>query len=196
MRHTSPRREEDRVVQEQQSRWQPTRKQLLWAGRIAALAFLIIVICGYLLDWKWTGIPKRTLCDWLQLLIIPAVLAGGGLWFNRQQREQELQTADRRAQDEALQGYLDQMSDMLIPSSKDLPSLYKARPGDSLSSVARARTLTVLPRLDGDRKARVVQFLHESGLIAKRQPIVAMIGADLSGADLKLAKLSAAHQIV
>jgi len=132
---------------------------------------LIIVICGYLFGWKWTGLPEQTLWDWLQLLIIPAVLAGVGLWFNRQQREQELQTADRRAQDEALQAYLDQMSAMLVRPSKDLPSLYKARPGDSLSSVARARTLTVLPRLDGRRKARVVQFLYESGLIAENRPI-------------------------
>ena len=188
--------------QEQQSRWRPTRTQLLWAGGIAALAFLIIVICGYLFGWKWTGLPKQTLWDWLQLLIIPAVLAGVGLWFNRQQREQELQTADRRAQDEALQAYLDQMSDMLIPSSKDLPSLYKARPGDSLSSVARARTLTVLPRLDGGRKARVVQFLYESGLIYKEQTllneadlierrhsIVSLLQATLSGATLSFANL-------
>src|SRR5215207_2954903 len=185
MLHTSARREEGRVDQQQEPRWQPTRRQLLWAGGIAALAFLIIVICGYLFGWKWTGLPKQTLWDWLQLLIIPAVLAGVGLWFNRQQREQELQTADRRAQDEALQAYLDQMSAMLIPSSKDLPSLYKARPGDSLSSVARARTLTVLPRLDGDLKARVVQFLYESGLIAKNRPFFAMGGADLRWADLR-----------
>jgi hypothetical protein len=80
-------------------------------------------------------------------------------------------------------------SDIGHAHTEDRPSLYKARPGDSLSSVARARTLTVLPRLDGDRKARVVQFLHESGLIAKNCPIVAMSGANLSwavliGADL------------
>jgi hypothetical protein len=175
-------------------RWPPSRRQLLWtASGIATLAFLIIVIFGYLLGWKWTGLPKQTPWDWLQLLIIPAVLAGVGLWFNRQQHEQELQTADRRAQDEALQAYLDQMSAMLAPPSKDLPSLYKARPGDSLSSVARARTLTVLPRLDGRRKARVVQFLYESGLIAENRPIVAMRGAYLRGADLSRANLSGAY---
>jgi hypothetical protein len=141
-------------------------------------------------------------------LIIPAVLVGVGLWFNRQQRKQELQIADRRAQDEALadrraqdealQAYLDQFSDMLIPSSKDLPSLYKARPGDSLSSVARAWTLTVLPRLDGDRKARVVQFLYKSGLISRERPVLALneanlIEAELSGANLMLADLSKAN---
>jgi len=37
-----------------------------------------------------------------------------------------------------------------------------------------------------------VQFLHESGLIAKNRPIVAMRGAHLSEADLKGADLSEA----
>jgi hypothetical protein len=72
----------------------PTRRRRLWAAcGFATLAFLGIVICGYLFGWKLTGLSKRALWDWLQLLIIPAVLAGGGLWFNHQQREQELQTA-------------------------------------------------------------------------------------------------------
>ncbi len=183
---------------QQQSRWRPTRRQLLWAGAAVAL-----MIGAVLIGYRY-GI---TLWDWIKLLIVPAVLAGGGLWFNRQQRERELEIAreqreqevtiaEQRTQDEALQAYLDQMSDMLLPN-KDRPSLYKARPGDSLSSVARARTLTVLPRLDGDRKARVVQFLYESGLIFSERPVLDLRGAHLSkaklsGADLRGANLSEA----
>jgi len=59
------------------------------------------------------------------------VIAGGGLWLNRQQRErelgiareqreQEVEIAERRTQDEALQAYLDQMSAMLIPNKTNL----------------------------------------------------------------------------
>jgi uncharacterized protein YjbI with pentapeptide repeats len=143
----------------------------------------IAVLIGYHYD--------ITLWDWIKLLVVPVVIAGGGLWFNRQQRERELEIAERHTQDEALQAYLDQMSDMLIPNT-DQPSLYKARPGDSLSSVARARTLTVLSRLDGDRKARVVQFLYESRLIAKERPVLDLRGANLSGVDLRRTKLSEA----
>jgi Pentapeptide repeats (8 copies) len=193
MLHTSPRREEYRVAQQQQDgqqqepRWQPTRRQLLWTGATVGLLLLTIaVVIGYRYD--------ITVWDWLKLLIVPVVIAGGGLWFNRQQRERELEIArqqreqeldisERRTQDEALQAYLDQMSDMLLPN-KDRPSLYKARAGDSLSSVARARTLTALPRLDEDRKARVVQFLHESGLITKNRPILDLSDTDLSDTDL------------
>jgi len=182
--------------QQRQSRWHPTRRQLLWAGATVGLVlFTIAILIGYRYD--------ITLWNWLKLLVVPAVIAGGGLWFNRQQREreleisrkqreQELKIAERRTQDEALQAYLDQMSAMLIPTT-DQPSLYKARPGDSLSSVARARTLTVLPRLDGDRKARVVQFLYESGLIATEHQVLDLSGADLSGAVLSTASLRGAN---
>src|SRR5215210_5632192 len=60
-----------------------SKKQLLWTGGITSLAFLLIVICGYLFGWKWTGLPKRTLWDWLDLLIVPVVLAIGGYLFTR-----------------------------------------------------------------------------------------------------------------
>ncbi len=149
------------------------------------------MICGYLLGWKWTGLSKRTLWDWLDLLIVPAVLAIGGYLFTRSENRATQAAAERRAQDEALQAYLDHMSDMLIPGA-DQPSLYKAHPGDSLSSVARARTLTVLPSIDGDRKARVVRFLYESGLITRDRPVIDLSGADLRGANLRGADLTRA----
>jgi uncharacterized protein YjbI with pentapeptide repeats len=205
-------------VEQQHSRWRPTRRQVLWtAGTFGSLAFLIIVICGYLFGWKWTGLPGRTLWNWLDLLIVPAVLALGGYLFalseNRrtqetanQQRELDRKLAQQRAetdrkiaddrqQDTTLQAYLDGMAQLLI--DKEQP-LHRAQQGDSLSSVARARTLTVLPRLDGDRKARVVQFLYESGLIAGAHPILDLSGADLfeadlRGADLRKANLSEAN---
>jgi uncharacterized protein YjbI with pentapeptide repeats len=211
-------REEERPVEQREQsrwrrtigqllRWRPTRTQLLWAGGIAALAFLVIVICGYLFGWKWTGLPKQTLWDWLQLLIIPAVLAGVGLWFNRQQQERQraddwrqqeraLDIADQRAQDDALQAYLDQMSHML--TNRERP-LRRAQPGDDLSVVARARTLTVLTKLekkrkiDKERKGSVVQFLYESGLITKDRRILDLSKADLFMVDLRAAKLSEAN---
>jgi uncharacterized protein YjbI with pentapeptide repeats len=171
------------VDQQQQPSWRPTRSQVLWTGGIVG-ALSVSILIGYRY-----GI---TLWDWIKLLIVPAVIAGGGLWFNAQQRERERQIANDRAQDEALQAYLDQMSGMLAPPSKDLPPLYKVQPGEPLSSVARARTLTVLPRLGGDRKARVVQFLYEAGLIDKDHLVLRLHGANLSRVDLRRARLSKA----
>jgi uncharacterized protein YjbI with pentapeptide repeats len=181
----------------QQQRWWATIRRIpayVWII-VSSILVLALILIGYHY--------KITLWDWAQLLFVPAVLAAGGYWFNRQQQERQrkdtrqqheraLKIAERRSENEALQSYLDQMSDMLIPN-KDRPSLYSARPGDSLSSVARARTLTVLPRLDQDLKARVVQFLYESSLLAHGRPMVTLRGALLTGANLKNAYLRGAN---
>jgi hypothetical protein len=71
--------QEERDGQQQQVDGPPTRTRnqvLLWIRNIlVALAFMSIVISGYLFRWKWTGLPKRTTWDWLDLLIVPIVLA-------------------------------------------------------------------------------------------------------------------------
>jgi uncharacterized protein YjbI with pentapeptide repeats len=51
-------------------------------------------------------------------------------------------------------------------------------------TLARARTLTVLPRLDSRRKGTVVRFLYEANLIKRERVILDLWEADLSGADL------------
>jgi hypothetical protein len=108
-------------------------------------------------------------------------------------RESEIQyklTVDnKRAQDAALQAYLDQMSHLLTDAERPL---HRAQPGDTLSIVARARTLTVLPRLDYERNARVLQFLYESRMIAKERPVLDLRGADFSAAALRGAYLRGA----
>jgi uncharacterized protein YjbI with pentapeptide repeats len=53
--------------------------------------------------------------------------------------------------------------------------------------------LTVLRRLDGERKGHVVQFLYESGLILTSGAIVDLYGADLSSAYLSGANLGGAN---
>ena len=115
------------VDQQEQPRWRPTRRQLIWTGVVVGVLLLTVaILVGYAYD--------ITLWDWLKLLIVPAVIAGGGIWFNTQQREREQRLANARAQDEALQAYLDQMADLLI-TDKDRPSLYDKNPPDSLRSV-------------------------------------------------------------
>lgn len=92
----------------------------MWAGGVVA-ALIVSVLIGYRY-----GI---TLWDWIKLLIVPAVIAGGGLWFNAQQQERQrednrlqhergLEIENVRAQDEALQAYLDQMGRLLLTRSK------------------------------------------------------------------------------
>jgi uncharacterized membrane protein len=190
----------------QQTRVRPTKRQLLWGGGIVVVSLLAIsILGGYIWEWSYTGIvkgnnfPKRTLWDWLKLLIVPAALAIGVYWLNRRQTERErnaqaaqrareLEIESERAKDEALQAYLGHMSQLPL----ELRSLEGASQNaqELLMHVARARTLTVLQRLDGRRKRSVLQFLTEGGLIDRGNSSIGLRGADLSDADLNEARLN------
>src|SRR5215211_2125267 len=199
MLHTSPCKEERQVDDQQQSR------QLLWTiGIVVAIVGACIFLqSAYVHEWKWTGLiknpnfHKRTLWDWLNLLIVPAVLALGGYLFTRSESQRSQETAekertvdreiaDERRQDDMLQAYLDGMSQLL--TDKERP-LHRAELGDYLSTMARARTTRVLQRLKGERKGSVVQFLYESGLITTTHTVLTLRGADLGDANLIRANL-------
>jgi hypothetical protein len=108
MRHTSARREESQVKSEKTPReraealislllsdWRLAPRHVLWAVRIAIVLSLLVGI-GYSY-----GVTLR---DWIKLLIVPAVIAGGGFWFNRQQQE-------RKSRDELLNAIADSRVD-------------------------------------------------------------------------------------
>jgi uncharacterized protein YjbI with pentapeptide repeats len=173
--------EERRVDDQQQSRWRLSRRQVLWASGIVA-SLTVAVLIGYRY-----GI---TLWDWIKILIVPAAIAIGVAWLNQAQRAGELEVENQRAQDEALQAYLDQIGQLLL--DKERP-LRQSKEDDEVRTLARARTLTVLRRLDDERKASVLQFLHESGLIAKKCVVVYLGRADLSRANLIKSNLIGAY---
>ena len=179
-----------------------TTNQVLAAiGSVLGFAGLISLAGGYVFAWEWTGIvtdsdfPKRTLWNWLKLLVVSAVLAGGGYLFTRSENRRTEGIADQGAMDAALQSYLDQMSILLI--DKHLHGEY--RPHGDTRVTARARTLTVLEELDGGHKRSEVQFLREARLINRMDEdlegrlvharVVGLDGADLTDADLKGTKL-------
>jgi hypothetical protein len=186
---TAPReRAKDLLIELLVPDWRPTAQQGLWAIRIVLATFVVLGILT--LVGQPFGI---TLWDWLKLLVIPVVIAGGGLWFNAQQRERELGIAEQRAQHEALQAFLDQIGQLLL--EKNLRGsvdgdIEEARNNkEEAGSLARGRTLAVLQALGWDpkRKRILVQFLYEAKLIIKGEggPVISLIGADLSGADLR-----------
>jgi hypothetical protein len=171
---------------------------------VVALTVVIVLLAIGGASLGWTGFGNKTLWDWLQLLsalAIPVVLAAAGLWFTAQQdqRQQqtenqrakaELQLAAQRAQDEALQAYLNQMSTLMLERD-----LRHAEVGDEMQTVARARTLAALGRLDPSRKTVLMQFITEAGLVQgsistgrkdafEGVPVISLSGADLSGTNL------------
>jgi hypothetical protein len=75
--------------------------------------------------WERTGFDDKTIWDWMELLIVPLVLAVGALLFNLSLNASQLETEERRAaaqieaetqraQEERLQTYLEQMGTLLI----------------------------------------------------------------------------------
>src|SRR5215218_3256537 len=137
--------------------------------------------------WRWTGFANKTLWDWLQLLVVPAMLALVGVLLAEAQENIHQQAEESRAQDEALQAYLEGMGNLLLDEG-----LLTSQEDEEVRTLARARTLTILGRVDGARKRSVVQFLYESQLIEKDKPIVSLSGADLTDADLSGADLRGA----
>jgi len=49
---------------------------------VAAIAFAVAVVGGYALGWTWTGFADNdTVWEWLQLLVLPLVLAVSPVWY-------------------------------------------------------------------------------------------------------------------
>src|SRR5436305_1180525 len=140
---------------------------LILAVAVAAL-ILLLIWPGWAYQWQWTGFgasksPTKTLWDWMQLFLIPLVLAVVAFLLNRAQqrreqtiatanraqdlqiaqdnRAQDLQIADDRQQEAVLDAYLGQMATLLLDK--------KLREQQGARQVARAQTLTALRRLNG-----------------------------------------------
>src|SRR5260370_3776636 len=145
--------------------WQNIRKPLdkiIITLLVVLLALFVVIILGYIFHWDWTGLnefnsisittntasppqkitrtiayqPGKTLWDWLQLLIIPAVLAVGGYVINltisrgeqeatRQRAQSDREAAEKHADIEReiaqdnqhgviLQEYINKMSELLL----------------------------------------------------------------------------------
>jgi hypothetical protein len=167
---------------------------------LAAMAvFLGIIAGGYILNWQWTGFRGNTLWDWLKLLVLPVVLAIGGLWFNAQQshasrqvtlqqHQTDIQIASDRQQEDALDTYLEQIAQLLLDKQ-----LKESHPESDVREVARVRTLTAVWRVGKYRKGVLLKFLYEAGLIEKDSVVIDLAGADLSHAHLFGANLSGAN---
>ena len=184
---------------EQQPRWRPRRSVQWGTVAVAVVVTLgILIYIGYGLQWTGFGPirsgdsvqPPKTLWEWLQLLIIPAMLALGVYWLNQRQKQQEdlIQQAQKereeeaaiqRAQDEALRAYLDQMSNLIVDRE-----MRKKSDNPDLRRLAQARTLAILLGLDKDRKRRPLKLIYELSLIMKEEPILNLKNAGLDTADL------------
>jgi hypothetical protein len=157
---------------------------------------------------RW-GFRGKTAWDWLDLMIVPVMLALFAGFFTTVQifwqtaqedaRQQAIEAQQAqfqrfleefRVQRDTLQRYLDLMSDLLLNHD-----LLDAEPGSDVVAIAQAQTLTTLRQLDSQGKRTVVLFLLDARLIQASEgtePVVDLAEADLSKADLSGASLEGA----
>lgn len=163
-----------------------------WIILIILASALILTGLAFVSATVW----GKTLWDWLELLVVPIVLALVAVWFSAQERKDDRESADKRAQidreiatdrlqEVALQAYYDKMTELLLKEN-----LREAPAGEEVISIARSRTRATLRSLDNVRKGLLVEFLHEARLIEKENPIIRLGVADLTGVELMGASLS------
>jgi uncharacterized protein YjbI with pentapeptide repeats len=111
--------------------------------------------------------------------------------LENQRAEAERELAEQRAQDEALQAYLDQMSQLIL--DRKLLEVEQGdpvhAPGDPVHTLAQALTSTAILRLDAKHNENVTHFLITSDLSVRTKDSARL----LRGSTLSHAKLSGAH---
>lgn len=143
---------------------------------VFAVWFFVTLVLTELSD-RW-GFAPKTFWDWLDLLIVPLVLALGALWFNASQKRTEIAIANDKQRQDILLDYFDEMTALLLREHiVGFSKLAKA--------IAKARTLAVLRVLDPERVAAVLRF-HVEARLAEAVPLA---GGNLSGVDWQRARL-------
>jgi uncharacterized protein YjbI with pentapeptide repeats len=218
-------------MSDQPFNWQRFSK--IVAISICVILAFTVFLWVYLLFTKgnvwpeWTGFGDymgpltkdqrgKTLWDWLELLIVPAVLALGALFFNHQERKNELLIADRQNQEMVLQKYFDKINDLILEKQlmkvkylrdeKLLPTgvnedlwpseteLEESLPPKlrAVRNMAQVRTVTVLRQLDIYHRNIVIQFLRDTGLGSFVLVNASLANANLAKTDLKYLNLDLA----
>jgi uncharacterized protein YjbI with pentapeptide repeats len=151
--------------------------------------------------WIRRDLGGMTLRHWLPVVsasIVSLVIALG-IWgitwqlekLENQRAEAERELAERQAQDEALQAYLDQMSQLIL--DRKLLEVEQGgpvhEPGDPVHALAQARTSTAILRLDAKHNENLTHFLITSDLSVRSKDSARL----LRGSTLSHAKLSGAH---
>jgi uncharacterized protein YjbI with pentapeptide repeats len=155
--------------------------------------------------WTLKEFGGKPVWDWLQLLIVPLMLALISVVFTwqqdaRQQRienqranqvqkienqraEAERELAALRNEQATLQAYLDQMTTLLLDRN-----LRGADENSDVRMLARGRTIIVLDVLSEYRQVRALRFLYEARLIqptsTDEQPVISLNNASINNIKL------------
>ncbi len=133
--------------------------------------------------WRWTGWRGKTLWDWQALLFIPVTVALIASLFAQYQNSRQQDIENLRAERAMVEAYLEHIGTLLLEED-----LRTSGENSDVRLLARARTLTVLDAVGGDRKVRLLEFLSETRLIQfgpeGEPPVISLRFADLRDTHL------------
>ena len=95
------------------------------AGIVVVVLTALVILVLYLYRFSWSGFgsyinPKgefqrdKTLWDWMQLLVVPVLLAGFAAWFTCQRERLARDIEESRTREARLQNYFDRMTELLL----------------------------------------------------------------------------------
>jgi len=152
--------------------------------------------------------PQKYIWDWLDLLVVPVVLALGGILItfineinNREiaayqrhldrdldlsNKQKDFDLQESMHQIRLLSEYLSNMSKLMLD--------YKLRQKrKSVRDIANAWTINAMMNLNKDNKGEALRFLYNSDLISGNNPVVNVSEMDFSETILKASNLSGAN---
>lgn len=146
-----------------------------------------------ILKYDGLGFKDKKFWNWLELLIIPTLLALGALFFEVQADQRTEDSDDKRAAQQSLEEYLKTVQE-IVTSSK--PSTEKENERSTVleklsyeeKAVIESFTELVLSEIDGNQKSQVVKLLYDLELINCNGGFCETINLD--GVDLTEANLS------
>ena len=160
------------------------------------LVILVIFVLFFLIKWAikpdispdWTGFAaydeeklgarSKTLWDWLDLLIIPVVLAIIAFLYKEFEKIKSKRDIRIQRQHQAVDDFIQIITELSLDHN-----LATKKPKDGTKEIARSRVIFVLENIDGERKGQILQFLYESNLI-DLTPKVVLVGANFKGIQL------------
>lgn len=165
----------------------PWIKGLLSVLLFSLSILLVIIISNWISNFKWSGFQKKSFWDWLQLLIVPLMLAFGAFYLNYASETRDKQIAEEGKQQELLKDYFSKMQTLIVETKKSKesqPNPDRAPLLPEFQPIAQALTLAVLDELDGKRKGKIIIYLAKSGLINKDRPLIDLETANLQKLEL------------
>jgi O6-methylguanine-DNA--protein-cysteine methyltransferase len=173
-----------------------------WKWVLVGILLLLIVAVNIVSNFKWSGFQKKSLWDWLQLLVVPSMLAFGAFYLNYSSEARDKELAIKQQQQEIVKDYFSKMQTLILEEKKirisqtppkqiekDYKDYYSKNSSSSKDqqklspesqSIGKALTFAVLDEVNGIQKGKVITYLAEAGLINTDKPQI-----DLENANLK-----------